>query len=80
MTWKKFDSQTKHLEHSQNGKTNKTHRQKPDESSWSKDKTNMLHYHNPAKSKLIPDYLISSDNKEEDKRVSEAITKGIYLI
>ena len=41
---KKFDSKTKQVEDSQNCKTNKDLQAKADESSWSKDKTNMPHY------------------------------------
>ena len=45
----------------------------------SKENTNMRNYLNSSTSKTdVPDYFYSNDNKETNKRASEAITNRIY--
>ena len=78
-TKRKFDLQTRHVAGSQNCKTNMDPQAKLDEGSTSKDKTSMADYLNSRKSKTnMSEHFISSNNKETDKRASEAITNRIH--
>ena len=75
-TGKKFDSQTKHVAGSQNCKTNKDQKVKLHEGNSNKDKTNTPDYLISSRIKIF--YFNPSDNKEADKRASEAITNRIH--
>ena len=78
-TGRKFDIQTKHAEESQNCKTNSDPQVKPDADSISEDKTNIPNCLNCSSCKTdMSDYFYSCDNKEADKKASEAITKRIH--
>ena len=78
-TNRKLGMQTRHVADSQYSKTNRDLQAKPDADNVSKPKMNIPSYLYSSTSKTnMPDYFSSSDNKEADKRGSEAITNRIH--